>query len=99
MLERKTVERKKKKRESGGRTKNEDKSQGSAKAGSLNRYAILNLMNEEIDLAVMDMGEQIEDDIVVEIRKTRVAAAGVVELMKTLKPQKKGPIDKGKKKR
>ena len=44
----------------------------------------------------MDMGEQIDDDIVVEIRKAKVASAGVVELMRTLKPQKKGPIDKGK---
>ena len=29
-------------------------------------------------------------------RKARVASAGVAELMKTLKPKTKGPIDKGK---
>ena len=74
----------------------EDKSQGSEKAGSLNRYAILYSMSEETELAAMDMGKQIADDIVVETRKARVAASGVAELMKTLKPRKKAPIDKGK---
>ena len=43
------------------------------------------------------MGEQIEDDIVVETRKAKVASAGVVKLMKTLKLRKKGSINKGKK--
>ena len=45
----------------------------------------------------------IEEDIPVsgecdlgDARKTRVAAVGVAELMKTFKPKKKGPIDKGK---
>ena len=75
----------------------EDQSQGSAKAGSLNRYAILNSMSEENDLTATDMGEQRKDDNVAETRKARVAAAGVAKLMKTLKPRKKGPIDKKKK--
>ena len=30
-------------------------------------------------------------------RKVRAAAAGVAKLMRTLKPKRKGPIDKGKK--
>ena len=74
----------------------EVKSQGSDKAGSLNRYAILDTMSEEMDPTAMDTGKQIEDNFVVKTKKARVAAAGVAELMKTLKPRKKGPIDKGK---
>ena len=38
-----------------------------------------------------------EEDIVGETRKARAASLGVANLMKTLKPKKKGPIDKGKK--
>ena len=33
-----------------------------------------------------------------ELRKSRMVSAGVAELIKTLKPRKKGPIDRGKQK-
>ena len=72
----------------------DDKSLGITKSRSLNRYAILDSISEEIDLVTLDMGEQIEDDIVVEIRKAKAASSGVVELMKTLKTRKKCPINK-----
>ena len=72
----------------------DDKSLGITKSRSLNRYAILDSISEEIDLVTLDMGEQIEDDIVVEIRKAKATSSGVVELMKTLKTKKKGPINK-----
>ena len=65
-----------------------------AKAGSLNRYAILDSITQEKGTAILDSMEQIEGDI--EPRKARAASQGVADLMKTLKPKKKGPIDKGK---
>ena len=35
-------------------------------------------------------------EVVSEPRKVRATSTGVAELMKSLKPKKKGPIDKGK---
>ena len=37
-----------------------------------------------------------KDVVLIMSRKARIASVGVVELMKTLKPRTKGPIDKGK---
>ena len=65
-----------------------------AKAGSLNRYTILDSITKEKGTPILDSMEQIEGDI--EPRKARAASHGVADLMKTLKPKKKGPIDKGK---
>ena len=39
-----------------------------------------------------------EEVVLTEPRKTRAASVGVAELMNTLKPRKKDPIDKGKSK-
>ena len=50
-----------------------------------------NTYNLENDLAV-------SKKLLLEPRKFKVASVGVVELIKTLKPRKKGPVDKGKKK-
>ncbi|XVE67824.1 hypothetical protein DITRI_Ditri09bG0019500 [Diplodiscus trichospermus] len=65
----------------------DSKSSANGKSGSVNRFAILesavDVENPE-DLLGADMGQ----------RKTRAASAGVADLMKTLKPQKKGP-DRG----
>ena len=43
----------------------------------------------------MDVGELLEEDLFVEIRKARATFAGVADLMKSLKPRKKGLIDNG----
>ena len=68
----------------------------------MNRFAILESVDSE-DISVHSMVEVAEDnakmvekDFCVEPRKLRAASAGVKELMKTLKPKKKGPVDKGK---
>ena len=68
----------------------------------MNRFAILESVDSE-DISVHSMVEVVEDnakmvveDFCVEPRKLRAASAGVAELMKTLKPKKKGPVDKGK---
>ena len=73
-----------------------DKPLISAKLGSINRYAILDSITEEIDSATLDSVEQLEQDIVVGIKKAKAALLGVADLMKTLKPKKKDLIDKGK---
>ncbi|XVE57714.1 hypothetical protein DITRI_Ditri04bG0111500 [Diplodiscus trichospermus] len=60
-------------------------------AKSVNRVAILNTVDDEENL------EQFPSLAIAEntSRKTRVASAGVVELMKNLKTKRKGLIDKG----
>ena len=65
-----------------------------AKARSLNRYAILDLITEEMETAILDSMEQIEEDI--KPRKAKAASQRVIDLMKALKLKKKGLIDKGK---
>ena len=71
-----------------------------AKTASKNRFAILDIVSdieeEESSSAVAFEDQRGLEDICIEQRKSRAAAAGVAELMRTLKPKKKGPIDKGK---
>ena len=43
-----------------------------------------------------DAEASVEENQLIEVRKTRAAATGVAEIMKSLKAMKKGPIDKGK---
>ena len=68
------------------------------RSSSSNRFAILNAGMDialENDLRCQD--NEIESmEEVTKPRKVRAASAGVAELMKSLKPKKKGPIDKGK---
>ena len=77
---------------------NEMRSTG--KGGSLNRFALLESVdNEDISMQnfvdhMVDNDNVVEEEICVEPRKSRAAAVGVAELMKTLKAKKKGPIDK-----
>ncbi|XVE70928.1 hypothetical protein DITRI_Ditri10aG0109100 [Diplodiscus trichospermus] len=67
-------------------------SSSNGKAKSVNRFSILNAVDDE---------ESIEQFPPLEIntentqRKTRAASAGVAELMKTFKAKKKGLVDKG----
>ena len=68
-----------------------------AKSGSLNRYVILDSVIKETKSISSDPVEQIEENIIVGCRKARAASSGVADLMKSLKPRKKGPIDKGNK--
>ena len=68
-----------------------------AKSESTNRYAILDSILKETDSGYFDHIELIEEDMVVETRKARAVSYGIVDLMKTLKPRKKGLIDKRKK--
>ena len=46
----------------------------------------------------MDSMEMLEEELLVEPRKARAASTRVADLIKSLKPRKKGPIDKGKSK-
>ena len=69
---------------------------------SSNRFAILDIVLEK-DEEWQEENWCIENDFllakeksVVEVMKSRVASAWVAELMKTLKPRKKGLIDKEK---
>ena len=70
----------------------------------MNRFALLESMdNEDISMQnfvdhMVDNDNVVEEEICVEPRKSRTAAASVAELMKTLKAKKKGPIDKGRSK-
>ena len=66
---------------------------GNDKSGSINKFAILNSIAEE----ETEYEDQLGDEMIVGAGKARAAASGVVELMKTLKPKKKGQIDKGRK--
>ena len=61
----------------------------------MNKYAILESVNENIEVEAMAPIGFIEEETNVEPRKARAASAGVADLMKNLKPKKKGPIDKG----
>ena len=66
-------------------------------SGSMNKYAILEFVNENIEVEAMAPIGIIEEETNVEPRKARAASAGVADLM-NLKPKKKGPIDKGRNK-
>ena len=66
---------------------------GNDKSGSINKFATLNSIAEE----ETEYEDQLGDEMIVGAGKARAAASGVVELMKTLKPKKKGQIDKGRK--
>ena len=69
-----------------------------SRSRSSNRFSILDTVK---DVALnSDLCNQ-EDEMknreeVIEARKVRVASVGAAKLMKSLKPKKKGPIDKGK---
>ncbi|XP_022734764.1 uncharacterized protein LOC111288229 [Durio zibethinus] len=73
-----------------------------ARAGSVNRFSILEALQESE--LVVDEGSvhqssknEAEEIIPFSPRKQRAVAAGVADLMKALKNKKKGPVDKGKK--
>ena len=51
-------------------------------------------MVEENEMNILEQREIIEDELYVEPRKARVVAARVADLMKSLKPKKKGNIEK-----
>ena len=52
---------------------------------------------EEVESSYSINMEMAEEEMVVEEKKVRAAALGVADLMKTLKPKKRGPINKGRK--
>ena len=68
-----------------------------AKSALASRYAIPNSVLEEVDSIYSDHMKLVEEDLVVETRKALATASRVVDLIKILKPRKKGSIDKGKK--
>ncbi|XVE69262.1 hypothetical protein DITRI_Ditri09bG0138300 [Diplodiscus trichospermus] len=72
----------------------------SVKSGSVNRFEILSSVEDREDLedSNHDPMEIIGKGVTAAPRQARAASAGVVDLMKSLKPKKKGPIDKGKSK-
>ena len=66
------------------------------KSRSTNRFEILNtgnLIEDDIYIA-----PKIEEEMIVDSKKTKAASAGVIELMNTLKPRKKGQGHRGKNK-
>ncbi|XVE50375.1 hypothetical protein DITRI_Ditri01bG0157700 [Diplodiscus trichospermus] len=72
----------------------------SEKAGSVNRFSILNTATLDDSGELIDKERQIDTQWEMEEqslqRQLRASSARVAELMKSLKPQKRGPIDKGK---
>ena len=77
----------------------------SGKAGSANRFDILTSLNDRNDNVIRDSALVMDDELIVdeeevfiEPKKSRAAATGVAELMRNLKPKRKGPFDKGKNK-
>ena len=73
------------------------------KASSSNRFAILNSIEEDVQMHVDATGDGSNSNLIrkeccVKPQKTRVASARVTELMKSLKSKIKGPIDKGRSK-
>ena len=67
-------------------------------SNSINRLSILESMMEESEPSLSNQREFIEAEMVVEPRKARTIAVGVADLMRTLKPRKKGQTNKVKKK-
>ena len=77
----------------------------SPKSGSSNRFALLDTIVEKDENLENELNCDAENEQMIEVektlmetRKSRATSAGVAELMKTLKPKKKGPIDKGRNK-
>ena len=64
------------------------------KSGSNNRFAILDAVVEEHEGNITDHEMNNEEDNFVEPRKAKVASIGVADLMKSLKPRKRGPMGK-----
>ena len=63
-----------------------------------NRFVVLDDVKPiEEDIRMNMENETTVEEKCTDSQKTRVAAARVAELMRTLKPKMKGPIDKGKK--
>ena len=92
----------KEKKESKGKSVNMKEIFSTPQAESSNRFTLLSTVMEKED-KWQEGNCNIENDyvlakqkFVVEVRKSRAASAGVAELMKTLKPRKKGLIDKEK---
>ena len=76
----------------------EAKEPGTPLLRSDNRFVVLDDEKPiEEDIGTSMENENTAEEICTDSRKTRAAAAGVAELMQTLKPKWKGPIDKGKK--
>ena len=76
----------------------------STSKGFVNRFAILETVEEQSELIEETYNSYVEYDSVVDnelmgVRKMRATVARVAELMKTLKSKKKGQNDKGKKQR
>ena len=77
--------------------------EGVGKSGSKNRFALFESVEEkdeegrnEEEIIITKVVEVLEEKVQVEPRKTRAAAKKVVDLMKSLKAKRKGPIDKWK---
>ncbi|XVE89222.1 hypothetical protein DITRI_Ditri19aG0133200 [Diplodiscus trichospermus] len=69
-----------------------------AKSGSVNRFQILDSVLEEDELEILKPNAlESNEEECIPPRKAWTASTGVADLMKSLKPRKKGPIDKGKK--
>ena len=64
--------------------------------GVINRFAVLESAKEGEEVDAFDIEEIIEEEGGGGVRKGRAASAGVAELMKALKPGKKGNV-KGRK--
>ena len=76
----------------------EAKELGTPLLRSDNRFVVFDDENPiEEDIGTSMENENTVEEVCTDSRKTRAAAAGVAELMQTLKPKRKGPIDKGKK--
>ena len=77
----------------------------SLKVGSVNKYAVLNSLNDNDENVEENpsLDEDVisglnEEELMLGPRRTRAASVGVAELMRNLKPKRKGPFDKGKSK-
>ena len=75
------------------------------KSGSSNRFGLLDTIVEKDENLENELNCNVENEQIIEVeetlmetRKSRATSARVAELTKTLKPKKKGPIDKGRNK-
>ena len=68
------------------------------KSGSINRFVILDSVEkrEEVEMFDNDSVKLIEEEFIGGMKKARAVSIGVVELTRSLKPKKKGSIDKRK---
>ena len=81
-----------------GKEKANEENAPTSQASSINKFSILESVMEESEPPLPIQGEFSEAQTVAETRKSRVAAAGVADLMKTLRPKKRGQPGKVKKK-